>query len=334
MIPMKFVPKEIVDELKKMDLFTYLNMTNPSELVYESGNNYTTKTHDSLKISNGKWNWFSRGIGGKSALDFIIADEKCEFIDAIHIMMDRLNIQVDNFQEYKPKLQKTFSENYEKTPTEKRIVLPEKSETSKRVFAYLQSRGIDKDVINYCLKNNLIYEDLPYHNAVFLGYDEQNKVKFGCVRATNLTRYMHDLKGSSKEYSFRLLSDSCNTNVHLFESAIDLLSYATLLKMWGLDFKNYNLMSLSGVYQPAKIIEQSKVPVVLEKYLKNNDKIEKIILHFDNDIAGKNATLAFQTVLKNRYDVVDKTPEIIKDVNDYLCSKLKLNLQKNMERVR
>ena len=212
--------------------------------------------------------------------------------------------------------------------------MPDKSETRNRVFAYLASRGIDKEIINYCLKNNLIYEDTPYHNVVFLGYDEQNEVKFGCVRATNSTRYMHDLKGSSKEYSFRLLSKTVGTDLHIFESAIDLLSYATLLKMWGLNFQNYNLMSLSGVYQPAKVIEQSKVPVVLEKYLEKNKTISKIILHFDNDIAGRYATNAFQIVLKNRYEVVDKslkTDEKIKDVNDYLCSKFQINATKNKE---
>ena len=43
--------------------------TEPNELVRFSGNTYTTRTHDSLKISNGKWMWWSRGIGGNSALD-------------------------------------------------------------------------------------------------------------------------------------------------------------------------------------------------------------------------------------------------------------------------
>ena len=100
------------------------------------------------------------------------------------------------------------------------------------------------------------------------GYNEKNEAKFACVRATNETRYMHDCKGSSKQYSFKLLSENDKHSLHLFESAIDLLSYATLLKKYGMNYKNFNLMSLSGVYQPAKILEQSKVPVVLENYIK------------------------------------------------------------------
>ena len=54
-----------------MDLLTYLKNYEPYELVHFSGNTYTTRTHDSLKISNGKWMWWSRGIGGRSALDYL-----------------------------------------------------------------------------------------------------------------------------------------------------------------------------------------------------------------------------------------------------------------------
>lgn len=212
---MKYVPKAITDELKRIDLYTYLSMTRPNELIHEGGDNYTTKTHDSLKISNGMWNWFSKGIGGRSAVDFIIADKECKFKEALFIMIDELNIKVDNYQSYIPKI-KVNQYGKSLSKEEKHIVLPDKSETNKRVFAYLLSRGIDKDIINYCLKNNLIYEDTPYHNVVFLGYNEQNEVKFGCVRAANSTRYMHDLKGSSKEYSFRLLSKTTGTDLHIF----------------------------------------------------------------------------------------------------------------------
>ena len=66
---MYFSPEQI-RELKKIDLLTYLQNYEPNELVHISGNNYCTRTHDSLKISNGLWNWFSKGIGGKNAIDY------------------------------------------------------------------------------------------------------------------------------------------------------------------------------------------------------------------------------------------------------------------------
>ncbi|MCM1181427.1 MAG: hypothetical protein NC347_14325, partial [Clostridium sp.] len=51
---MPYIAPEVVQEAKKMDLLTYLKNYEPFELVHFSGNTYTTKTHDSLKISNGK----------------------------------------------------------------------------------------------------------------------------------------------------------------------------------------------------------------------------------------------------------------------------------------
>lgn len=63
---------------------------------------------------------------------------------------------------------------------------------------------------------------------------------------------MQDAYGSHKAFSFKLDSIESNNEVHLFESAIDLLSYATLLKMNNKEWYNCNLLSLAGVYQPAK----------------------------------------------------------------------------------
>ena len=69
---MPFIAPELIIQAKQMDLLTYLKNYEPYELVKFSGNTYCTRTHDSLKISNGKWIWWSRGIGGRSALDYLI----------------------------------------------------------------------------------------------------------------------------------------------------------------------------------------------------------------------------------------------------------------------
>lgn len=323
---MPYIPKKVIDELKKIDLYSYFQMTNPNELVSEGNGLYCTKTHDSLKMSNGFWNWFSHGVGGKNAIDFIMEDEQTSFIDAVKILMQITGIREDNYVQYVPKTIQKFEK---KGQIDKQIVLPEKNEDNRRVFAYLRSRGIDKEVINYCIDNHFLYEEKEHHNVVFLGYDENNKVKFGCSRASNKTRFMMDLKGSSKEYSFRLLSKSKSNAIHIFESAIDLLSYATLIKMRGMDFKKFNLISLSGVYQTARNIEKSKVPVVIKKYLETNKDINKIILHLDNDPAGRNATEALKLKLEKDYEVKDIPASFGKDVNDFLIHKIKKNEKKS-----
>ena len=56
------------------------------ELVHFSGNTYCTRTHDSLKISNGKWYWWSQGIGGRSALDYLTKVKGVELRQAVEIL--------------------------------------------------------------------------------------------------------------------------------------------------------------------------------------------------------------------------------------------------------
>lgn len=52
---MPFIPPEQLARAREMDLLTYLRCCEPDELVSVGGNAYATKSHDSLKISNGEW---------------------------------------------------------------------------------------------------------------------------------------------------------------------------------------------------------------------------------------------------------------------------------------
>ena len=123
------------------------------------------------------------------------------------------------------------------------------------------------------------------------------------------------------------LREPC-VSVHLFEAAIDLLSYATYLKCEGKDYRRENLLSLSGVYQPKKEIKDSKIPIALSTYLRENSQIKTIILHLDNDKTGRLCTATLKELLKKDYEIVDAPPPVGKDVNDFLMSYLGLSKQK------
>lgn len=305
---MPYIAPEVITEAKRMDLLTYLREYEPGELVKFSSNTYTTRTHDSLKISNGKWMWWSRGIGGKSALDYLIKVRGMDFVQAVQTIMGNGSVSFPTCKNIK---------SYEEQP----LLLPQKSPTTEVVFDYLFGRGIDYEIINHCLEQELIIESLPYHNAVFIGYDENKEPKYAAYRATNQSRIMGDCTGSKKQYSFRLTAENTG-EVHLFECAIDLLSYATLMKLEGKDWRQFNLVSLAGVYSPKQKIEDSKVPVTLSRLLEKDKTIRRIVLHLDNDIAGRKATKALQTILSDKYEVVDDPPQYGKDVNDFLCKRL------------
>lgn len=314
---MPYIAPEVILEAKQIDLLTYLQACEPSQLVRVSGNTYCTKEHDSLKISNGKWMWWSRGIGGKTALDYLIKVQGYGFLEAVQAVMGNAAISHTDIPN-KPKKEVREAE----TP----LLLPEKNRTADKVTEYLFGRGIDYEIINYCLKKGFLFESLPYHNAVFVGFDESGEAKYAAYRATNTMRIMGDCTGSKKQYSFRL-SDGNGQDLHLFECAIDLLSYATLMKLDGRDWRNENLVSLSGVYQPKQNISESKVPVALDVFLEKHPNINRIVLHFDNDTAGRRITEALKTILPDRYEVVDEPPPCGKDVNDFLCYRLHIKQQ-------
>ena len=249
---MPYISPEQIKELQKIDLLTYLQNYEPNELVHESGDNYCTRSHDSLKISNGLWNWFSKGIGGKNAIDYLIKVKNYTFMEAIQLLSN------DNVKTI------PFSVSNTKVQQKSEIKIPKKAASNSKAKEYLINRGIAEEIVDECIKHNLIYQEETTNNVVFVGYDNCKNIRYAGCRATNDTRYMRDATGSDKKYSFRLLSNEQNNSVHIFESSIDLLSYATLLKLKGIDYKKENLIALAGVYQPANCIENSKIPIAIE----------------------------------------------------------------------
>ena len=313
----KYVPKELVKKAKAIDLLTYFMNYNPSELVKKGVGTYSLKTHDSVIISNGLWHRFSTNEGGKTALDYLMKVEKMTLQEAVKSILNRETLEI--YQVPKEELKEN-----------RKLVIPEKSSTNKQVIEYLKNRGIDEEIIEDCVKNNLLYQENKTNNIVFLGYDNDGNIKYAGCRSTNNKRIMRDARGSSKEFSFRLLSEIKNTTLHIFESSIDLLSYATMLKNKGFNYKEHNLIALAGVYQPSSNIEQSKVPIAIQNYLNKYQYTQDIVLHFDNDRAGREATKAMLIAL-NKYNVYDIPAPYGKDINDYLCFTLGLKNRQEIE---
>lgn len=168
----KFVPREIVKQAKQIDLLTYFMNNNPSELVKKGAGTYSLKTHDSVIISNGLWHRFSTNEAGKTALDYLMKVEKMTLQEAVNSVLNRditTYIRNENISNNEPK----------------RLVIPEKATTNKAVIEYLKNRGIDEDIISYCIENNLVYQENKTNNIVFLGYDNEHNIKYAGCRSTN-----------------------------------------------------------------------------------------------------------------------------------------------------
>ena len=89
----------------------------------------------------------------------------------------------------------------ENIPMEKHLLLPKKNEDNAEVIAYLLERGIDKEIIRFCLDSGRIYESAFHHNAVFVGMDAKGSTEI-CSSSGNRTSFIGEANGSDKNYSF------------------------------------------------------------------------------------------------------------------------------------
>ena len=301
---MPYYDKEQVERAREMDLLTYLRLCDPGDLVKVSGENYSTRSHDSMSISNGKWMWWSRGFGGASALDYLVKVRGHPFTEAVGMIL--------NAEGSSP----PFLVQPKEEKKAKKLLLPERNSTNDQVIRYLTDRGIDRGLVERCIEKGLIYESVPHRNCIFLGFDESGVAKYASFRATKPARIMGDAAGSDKRYSFRI--EGKGSAVHIFESAIDLLSFATLEKMRTGRMPDGHMLSLAGVYQPSANPSRVKVPAALSMFLDRHKEVNEIVFYLDNDKAGRSMTKGLAGVLGSDYRIRNEPPKYGKDMNDEL----------------
>lgn len=309
---MPYASKSQIEAAREVPLLDFLQRHNPDDLVAEGGNAYSLKSHTSLKLSNGKWCWWSNGkMGGVNALEYLIKVENMKFPEAVHLING-----VSGFSHSTAQSQKKSAPKPAPVVQERDVQLPVPHSDNRRVTAYLLNRGIDMDVLDYCFEWGFIYEDAAHHNAVFVGYHD-NVPKYATLRgATTGNHFMREVNGSDKAYGFAILAPHKNDVVNVFESAIDAISYLTLTKRNGGDWMAENVLSLGGVYK-GREGEIAPLPVALATYLDAHHDTSTIVLRLDNDAVGRSAGQSIAAALEGR-TVVIALPEEGKDYNEWL----------------
>lgn len=304
------VTKEEIERARQIDLLSYLEQYEPDELVQIAPGVHSTKSHDSIKISNGMWYRWSRGYGGKSALDYLVRVREMSVVEAVQYLNGK-----EGFVPPAP------SRQAQKTKERVPFILPKHNANNDRVIAYLAARGIDRDLIDSCIAADRLYED-ERHNCVFVGVDQDDTPKYAMLRSSSMkSTFLREVLGSDKRYAFSILSDSGADKLYVFESAIDLLSYLTLQQMQDADISNSSYLALCGVYG---VKEMRRLPLALAEILRRDPEIHSIHLCLDNDAAGREATKALTEVLQKDYAVYDRPPEQGKDYNEQLMKMLEL----------
>lgn len=127
--------------------------------------------------------------------------------------------------------------------------LPQRNRDNRRVLAYLTGRGIALPLLQGCIRAGTLYED-KRHNCVFVGFDGAGVPRYGFIRSSDpCSTFLRDADGSDKRYAFHMAAKAPSDTLHVFESAIDLLSYITLAMESGQPWQRASYLSLSG-YMP------------------------------------------------------------------------------------
>ena len=297
-----YVTPQEIEQARQLDLLSYLQRYRPDELIKVTRGVYSLRSHDSLKISNGKWYRWSKGVGGVSALDYLVKVEDMPFVEAVRHLC--------GCTKHWP-FPKTTPQPKEPKP----FVLPKCHSDNKRVIQYLMQRGLSEETIQMCIDKGILYEDYR-HNCCFVGFDTQGVPRYAMLRSSDpCSTFLREADGSDKRYSFSL-SGSGET-LYVFESAIDCLSFIELQRMKTDELKPDNYLSLSGVYRPGEG-KRTELPAALQEYLSINEGIRHIALCLDNDEAGRSAALAICAALPDKYTAELLPPQSGKDYNELL----------------
>lgn len=258
------VTEEQIAQAKQVDILAYMQRHEPQNLVRQGPNRYVLRGHDSFVISNGKWCWNSRDYGRKTAtaLNYLIDVRNLSFVEAVRTLCDDLSL---SYAPPDPKPEKRLP-----------FKLPPRNRNNDRVSAYLQGRGIDRELIAACVSAGILYESAPNHNCVFTGKNEQGKTRFGCMRGIT-GQFRRDLDGSDKRYGFLLPPANLENGYRLaiFEAPIDSLSHQAMWKQGYDAFDGWRLATGGTSI------------LAVEYFLERHPGVTDCLICTDNDEAGK-----------------------------------------------
>ncbi len=322
---------EEIARARDVDMTEFIPRYSDEECFVRTGGTYKGKVHDSLWIEsdNRSWHWSSKDLYGIGAIDWLVKVNGYSFKEACSLLIDK---SPSYYSRDAPKQTQTQSPQPDQP---ERVFVPPKKTSGqcRELFAYLgKTRGLPNDIIDYCLRNKLIYQD-EKRRVVFCGYDKNGDMKFAEAKITNTYKkyYPQNISGSKKEYSFFIPANRTAygydpTQIYVFEAPIDLLSHAALMQeamkrqcaltgdmnLFRADcWLAHNRLSLSGLSEAA-----------LFRRLEENPNISKIALCLDNDEKGQEGAKRIQNHLKekygDKYHVKVVIPPKGKDWNDTL----------------
>lgn len=252
--------EEQKDQARQTDIADLLHRQ--GEKLKRSGSEYEWRD-GSQKVSIRGNLWFHQyeRVGG-DAIDFVRRYYNKSYPEAMEYLLGGSGIGVLTVSPPVVRESKPFE-------------LPPRNDNIRRVYAcLLNKRGIDREVLNAFISAGLIYESADYHNAVFLGKNQDGVPVHAHKRGTGSeSTFKGNVDSSDPRFSFHWIGRS--DRVYLFEAPIDMLSFISLHKD---GWSNHSYAAACGVSDQ-----------VLWQMMKDNPKIQKMYLCLDSDEPGQTA---------------------------------------------
>ena len=296
----------------KVDLVEFLRRQ--GEKLIPSGVEYRMSSDHSVTVRGNEWYDHAVKQGG-GPISFVQQFYNLSYPEAVTRLLDGeqgVVYAAAQKQEEKPK---------------EEFALPPANRDMRRVYAYLLNRRfLDRDVVSAFVRAGLLYESCEiskdrtreYHNAVFVGKDENGVPRHAHKRSVNDIgkTFRINVESSDPRCSFHYAGTS--DRLYVFEAPIDLLSFLT---RYPRGWQEHSYVSLCGTSEHAMLW-----------MLERNPSLRTICLCLDHDEAGIEASGRLTEILhEHGYDEVGAIQPGHKDWNEDLKARRGLPAQDSEE---
>ncbi|MBO5043404.1 MAG: DUF3991 and TOPRIM domain-containing protein [Clostridia bacterium] len=155
---------------------------------------------------------------------------------------------------------------------EKKFEVPPKHTDMRRVYGYLcNERGIARSIVHAFASEGLLFEEPEYHNAVFVGTNNEGVPMHIHKRSTLPgSDFKNNVYGSNADYSFHW--NGTSDRLYVFEAPIDMLSYLTL---YSSEWEKHSYVALCSTADRGAM-----------RMLKERADLKNVYLCLDHDSAG------------------------------------------------
>lgn len=210
-----------------------------------------------VNLDTGGWYCFSANKGGSNAVNCLTEIMGMDFKTAVQ------ELAGGNAISYTPR-----QENNSFSAQKKELVLPERADNMRKVFAYLcKTRGISADIVSQLAHEKLLYQDVR-GNAVFVHKNDNGEIVGAEIQGTNSEKRFKGVAEGTGEsvFAFKIGEPK---KCYVFESAIDLMSFKQLANPDKI--QNSLLVSMAGL-KPNSIKSIAEKGIKIYSCVDNDEK--------------------------------------------------------------